>query len=111
MNSSSTNIIDFHANKPVPAPTNRVATNENEVQLWSALTLGALQKQIEGHENDPKFSDAKKLVDELATNFALANPIDIANYFEAIAAVASLKSPESINRLNSIEAELVEAAA
>lgn len=111
MNSASTNVINFHAKKPSATSTNTVVTNENEIQLWSALTLGALQKQIEGHEHDPEFSNAKKLVDELAENFALANPIDIANYFEAIAAVTSLKSPESIERLNSIEAELIEYAA
>lgn len=104
MNSSSTNTIN-----PTSITTQsngeHVDTMDTEanLQLWSALTLGALQKQIEGHEDDPRFSNAVTLIDSLAKQFSTANPIDIADYFEAIESLAALKSVESLDRLNQIE--------
>lgn len=85
----------------VPVEIADSARAEQELQLWSALTLGALQKQLTGHENDPKFSEARTLVDGLATQFATANPIDIANYFEAVEALAAIKG-DGRSRLDSI---------
>jgi len=84
-----------------PSETQSSIEAEQELQLWSALTLGALQKQLTGHEADPKFSEARRLVDILAVQFSTANPIDIANYFEAVEALAAIKG-DGRNRLDEI---------
>jgi len=86
--------IELDAQDPTPT---------DELQLWSALTLGALQKQLTGHEDDQRFSAARALVDNLAKQFASADPIDIANYFLAIEAIASIQG-HSLDRLDELEA-------
>ena len=91
---STSNVIDFpgrDASTEIPERDDFDYAPDAGVQLWSALTLGSLQKQLTGHEDDPRFSAARALVDNLAKQFATANPIDIADYFLAIETLDSLK--------------------
>lgn len=81
-----------------------------DIQLWSALTLGSLQKQLTGREEDPQCAEAKILVDELARRFATTGALDIAAHFEAVAAVASALNPNHFDRLQEIEAADPQAA-
>lgn len=98
------NVIAIHSDKE-PAELDPTTSSRNEdIQLWSALTLATLQKQLTGRENDPRFSDARGLVDQIALNFSSTNPIEIADYFQAIAAIAAIDNEESANRLNELEA-------
>lgn len=102
------NVIDLHTGEPLNGSEDELqafdgATQEHELQLWSALTLSSLQKQLTGHEDDPRFSEARRLVDELARQFASSDPLAIADYFEAISALAALKE-DGLNRLDELEA-------
>lgn len=106
MNSStSSNVIDFvsRENLDLTEGTEDHAAHADDLQLWSALTLGSLQKQLTGHEDDPRFEAARDLVDHIARQFATSNPIEIADYFEAIEAIASLKS-DSRSNLDELDA-------
>ena len=108
MNSLPANVIAF----PVADQTEELEldleleaqpeTSAEDLQLWSALTLGSLQKQLTGHEDDPRFSAARALVDNLAAQFSTADPIDIADYFLAIETLASLKG-HGLDRLNELD--------
>lgn len=105
MHSSPNNVISLSTGKPVETddPTLKIPElDEVDLQLWSALTLGALQKQLVGQENEPGFAVAKAVVDNLATQFATTDTIDIANYFEAISRVSALSS-DSAMRLDELE--------
>lgn len=105
MNSSpiNSNVIDFISGETLDAlPETDAPTSGEDIQLWSALTLGSLQKQLTGHEADPRFSNARRLVDELAKKFSTANPIDIADYFEAIEALSALNT-DGPNRLDELD--------
>lgn len=103
MNSLPTNVISFPARAAEEdLEFDAQSEHSDDLQLWSALTLGSLQKQLTGHEDDPSFSAARDLVDELAKQFSTANPIDIANYFQAIQELAILKG-EALSRLDELE--------
>lgn len=98
---ATTNVISISTGKPVTEIEDFPTTPAEDLQLWSALTLGSLQKQLTGHEDDPRFSAARTLVDRIAQQFSTADPIDIADYFEAIEALAVLKT-DSRSRLDEI---------
>lgn len=106
MNSSTpSNVIDFVSRETLDeteATAGHSAPAE-DLQLWSALTLGSLQKQLTGHENDPRFEAARNLVDQIARQFASSNPIEIADYFEAIEAISALKT-DGRSRLDELDA-------
>lgn len=68
------------------------AISQNDLQLWSALTLGSLQTKLTGTKSDPHFDRANDLVDRLAEQFATSEPVSIADYFEAVQVISSLSS-------------------
>lgn len=106
MNSSTpSNVIDFVSRETLDETeaTAGHSASAEDLQLWSALTLGSLQKQLTGHENDPRFEAARNLVDQIARQFASSNPVEIADYFEAVEAISALKS-ESRSRLDELDA-------
>jgi len=60
-------------------------------QLWSVLTLRALEEQLAASKEIEGFVEVRALVDELSTEFARRDPLYIANLFEAVQAVAELR--------------------
>ena len=79
--STPNNVIDFVSRENLDTAEEQFATSAEDVQLWSALTLGSLQKQLTGHEDDPRFEAARDLVDAIARKFATSNTLAIADYF------------------------------
>lgn len=93
INATPTLTLVESTNHEVSAPEEVIydSVEQNEdVQLWSALTLGSLQTKLTGTQSDPRFDEANELVDRLAKQFAASDPVSIADYFEAVQVVSLL---------------------